>query len=466
MMMKQVVLVVLVVAATAAAFPPPSSTFTTVSSTFTTVLNLTEPNDIVSGTALHTRTSSGPIVAYAGTSPSGDTVIVAPYSVEAAPSPSATPLPVHAYASPPNSALLLRAAEGYDSPAAGDVFLFTAHGVRTAGSDTDVCVVKGYSQGKDPVWSVSFKGCGLVFDAAFAVSQDASTVVLGYLHAGNGPVIVGIDGQTGDVMYKKDINYGPVTTASCSRMGDRCVFGCDEGILFLSKNGTAYTPSLPVRYTRFSLVCPMGVFLVYGTTSATLRRWNGTVYAPTGLEWHPPASSSGYVLASAAMSVNGGLLDAIDAEDGSVDLSVTGPDGCLIALAWQAAGKDVNKAAMDIASMLSGKMFFQWEHSFTPSSPPVQSSVAFDLNYAVLATGFQPDPHSGSDDMALLLIDAVNLGEPIQAVYDYPVALSSVALQASGPTVIVTAAGQSYYSSDFENAVGVILTSPNDAFQS
>merc|ERR1711991_436509 len=150
-------------------------------------------------------------------------------------------------------------------------------------------------------------------------------------------------------------------------------------------------------------------------------------------------------------SVNGGLLDAIDAEDGSVDLSITGPDGCLIALAWQATGKGGNNAALDIASMLSGKMFFQWEHAFNPSFSPVRSSVAFELNYAVLATGFQPDPHSGSNDMALLLIDAVNQGEPIQAVYDYPIAVSHVALQASGPTVYVVAAGQSYYSSDFEN---------------
>ena len=165
------------------------------SSTFTTILNLTEPSDIVTGAALHTQTSSsGPIIAFAGTSPPGTTAIVAPYSVEAS---SATPLPVHAYPLAANSAFHLRAAEDYDTSPAGDVYVFTADGVKVAGSDSDVCVLKGYSEGADPVWTVSLKGCGLVFGDAFAVSQDGATVVLGYLHAGNGPVIVGIDGQTG-----------------------------------------------------------------------------------------------------------------------------------------------------------------------------------------------------------------------------------------------------------------------------
>ncbi|KNC47868.1 uncharacterized protein AMSG_04098 [Thecamonas trahens ATCC 50062] len=353
--------------------------------------------------------------------------------------------------------LMLAMAARYDAAPVGKVVTVTIEGLRDGGAKT--CTFRGFGQGDKPMWKYEIKGCvlGDAADPLLAFSDDGSTVVAAYWSADGTPTAVALGGQTGKVLWSSSYpGAGEINSVSCSRDGARCSVATPTAIRIVARNGTLVVPPiLTTDGSNFARLCPMGIFLISGDATAVLRKWNGTSYAVVQ-QWSAPATAGvTWSLADAAMSVNGGAMAA---------WSVAGPDGCLIGLAWSgtASSGDVIALHFDVYSMLSGKQFLTWAQApSADSTSAAEPRVAFELNWAVLATGVAPG--SGTSDSSLVVFDAINVTSPLQATSQLPVAFGWVDIDVVQETVYVVAAGQEV--GDKPSAAGYVFTAPNPGYE-
>lgn len=140
-------------------------------------------------------------------------------------------------------------------------------------------------------------------------------------------------------------------------------------------------------------LCPMGVFLVYGSAEAYVHRWDPSAKT-YGQIWHTnltkTAGNGIWNYGLSATSVNG--------EDKNVA-------GCIVGIAWSRSSRA--GVRVDVYSMLTKQHFIGWESAASSQSTPAQiTSIVMHMDYTAVTI-------SGLDSMSLAVFTITSPGAPV-----------------------------------------------------
>jgi hypothetical protein len=161
-----------------------------------------------------------------------------------------------------------------------------------------------------------------------ALSDDGSTFIFAYMTGSEftTPMIIALDAQSGTLLWEYTAGAGADSTdymlhVDLSRDGAHILFVTGSTFVVLEKStGKPRAGEHDMGAAVEAQICPMGVFITYGSTTATVLKWNSTKADYTLQHtFQPPAK--GWVVASSTTSVNGGGGNAS-----------TG--GCVCAFSW------------------------------------------------------------------------------------------------------------------------------------
>jgi len=152
-----------------------------------------------------------------------------------------------------------------------------------------------------------------------------------------------------------------------------------------------------------SHMCPMGVFVAFGGRNfARVLMWNpaANAFLPQWNTTGPSAQYGGdWSLVTTTMSVNGEDMN---------------PEGCVVALAWTSAS--VDRTALTVTSMLTGKQFVSWVSPSSASGDNFPNAVAMDLGYVALG---KLASEENSADIPTLVVFSLTSKTPSTPVFTY-----------------------------------------------
>lgn len=277
--------------------------------------------------------------------------------------------------SSPTAMFDVSVARHVDSNSSGPVQLAVLESF-LGGGDCNLRGFTGASGGGKPVWTYTLTNCSAnevsgEEGSSLEMSDDGSTVAIAVWSTFNGTEQTGqlhvLDAQTGKLLYFVKALTGFQLHVSLSRHGDWTAFTDGRNVTVYSRKGVPRAPTFVAPGLGY--LCPMGVFLLSGSTFAVLYEWNQkqgeyvNIWSESGVD----PSGNQWFFYTGAITVNGG---------GS------SPDGCLMALGWIDATATTVKVS--VWNMLTLKNYWTWT-SFTNAQDQTVPQLAWHMNYLALA---------------------------------------------------------------------------------
>ena len=169
--------------------------------------------------------------------------------------------------------------------------------------------------------------------------------------------------------------------------------------------------------TAPAILCPMGVFLVYGSSVANIRAYAGPAkaYLPYFVAGN---ASDPWTLQQSAIAVNGGP---------------TNPDGCLLTLAW--LRDDGLQIRVDLFSLLTKKLLWSWlSPENQPGFPTSVTGIVAYMFYVAVST-------AGGPTIPELLVFSRHSTQPVYEYQSYGLTLGTDLFMLTPTRVAVAAFG-------------------------
>jgi len=256
--------------------------------------------------------------------------------------------------------------------------------VEYGGTNNPYCTARGFSASMGskeiPLWEYTLDQCfaDLIDDIynPIALSDDGSMAFVGvrstYSSSGNHsdyytPQLHALDGQTGKLLWVYELPQDQMAQhVSTSRHGDYTAWTEGDYIYVFLKNGSLRTDPIFKGYETPSHICPMGVYLTYGFTTALISLWDdasGTYQKVAEFD-----GNNTWALFQSATSVNGGG---------------TQPDGGLVAFGW--ADFTVHQVRIEVYNLNTLKKYWQWTSALNVNDQTLPY-LSWHMNYLGVAT--------------------------------------------------------------------------------